>query len=105
MCHNLIFQIDVFKCDKAPKINFIWSLVHFSCVHIMVITSVQIELPTVEVRFENLMLEAKCHLGQRDLPSLWNVIKNCAEVVFLFNFCKHFGKAVLASSVLQMLFD
>ncbi|KAL0921025.1 hypothetical protein M5K25_008052 [Dendrobium thyrsiflorum] len=38
-----------------------------------------IQLPTVEVRFENINVEAKCHVGSRALPTLLNEIKNVAE--------------------------
>lgn len=37
---------------------------------------VGIELPTIEVRFENLSIEAKCHVGGRALPTLYNVFRN-----------------------------
>lgn len=37
---------------------------------------VWIKLPTVEVRFENLTIEADCHIGKRALPTLPNVALN-----------------------------
>lgn len=40
---------------------------------------VGIELPTVEVRFENFTIDAKCHVGGRALPTLWNVVRNFVE--------------------------
>ncbi|XP_072984475.1 ABC transporter G family member 42-like [Typha latifolia] len=43
------------------------------------IDRVGIQLPTVEVRFEHLTIEAKCHLGTRALPTLWNTARNIAE--------------------------
>lgn len=42
---------------------------------------VGIELPTIEVRFENLTVEANCHVGSRGLPTLWNVFLNILESV------------------------
>ena len=38
-----------------------------------------IELPTVEVRFEQLTVQAKCHVGSRALPTLLNTARNIAE--------------------------
>ncbi|XP_031487459.1 ABC transporter G family member 42-like [Nymphaea colorata] len=43
------------------------------------IDRVGIELPTVEVRFENLTIQAQCHLGSRALPTLWNTTIDVAE--------------------------
>ncbi|KAF8652022.1 hypothetical protein HU200_062964 [Digitaria exilis] len=43
------------------------------------IDRVGIELPTVEVRFEQLTVEAKCHVGSRALPTLFNTARNIAE--------------------------
>ncbi|KAH9312806.1 hypothetical protein KI387_027841 [Taxus chinensis] len=41
---------------------------------------VGINLPTVEVRFENLTVDAKCLVGGRSLPTLWNSARNFIEV-------------------------
>ena len=38
-----------------------------------------IELPTVEVRFEALTVQARCHVGSRALPTLLNAARNVAE--------------------------
>lgn len=43
------------------------------------IDRVGIELPTVEVRYENLNVDAKCHIGSRALPTLWNTTRNILE--------------------------
>eukprot|EP01018_Ginkgo_biloba_P031441 Gb_04574 [translate_table: standard] len=43
------------------------------------IDKVGIELPTVEVRYENLRVEAECRIGSRALPTLWNVTRNIFE--------------------------
>ncbi|KAF2323469.1 hypothetical protein GH714_035626 [Hevea brasiliensis] len=43
------------------------------------IDKVGISLPTVEVRFEHLTVEADCQIGSRALPTLPNVARNLAE--------------------------
>ncbi|KAL5822738.1 hypothetical protein ACOSQ4_020638 [Xanthoceras sorbifolium] len=43
------------------------------------IDKVGIQLPTVEVRFEQLKVEAYCYVGTRALPTLINTAKNIAE--------------------------
>ncbi|XP_023641554.1 ABC transporter G family member 29 [Capsella rubella] len=43
------------------------------------IDRVGIKLPTVEVRFEKVTIEANCHIGKRALPTLPNVALNIAE--------------------------
>ncbi|XP_022979248.1 ABC transporter G family member 35-like [Cucurbita maxima] len=45
------------------------------------IDRVGIRLPTVEVRFEHLTIEADCHVGNRALPTLPNAARNMAESV------------------------
>ena len=40
---------------------------------------VGIRLPTVEVRFDHLTVEADCHIGSRALPTLPNEALNLAE--------------------------
>ncbi|XP_010267164.1 PREDICTED: ABC transporter G family member 36-like [Nelumbo nucifera] len=45
------------------------------------IDKVGIQLPTVEVRFEHLTIEADCHIGSRALPTLPNTARNIAESV------------------------
>lgn len=42
---------------------------------------VGIELPTVEVRYKDLNVDAQCHVGSRALPTLWNVTRNILEGV------------------------
>ncbi|KAI7727852.1 hypothetical protein M8C21_031340, partial [Ambrosia artemisiifolia] len=44
------------------------------------IDKVGITLPTVEVRFERLTIEADCHIGDRALPSLANTARNLFEL-------------------------
>uniref|UniRef100_A0A7N0V0C7 ABC transporter domain-containing protein n=1 Tax=Kalanchoe fedtschenkoi TaxID=63787 RepID=A0A7N0V0C7_KALFE len=44
------------------------------------IDKVGIELPTIEVRFRNLTVEADCFVGSRALPTLPNVTMNIAEM-------------------------
>ncbi|GLT67735.1 hypothetical protein SLA2020_400210 [Shorea laevis] len=43
------------------------------------INRVGIKLPTIEVRFENLNVEAKVYLGSRSLPTLFNFFTNIVE--------------------------
>ncbi|KAJ7535346.1 hypothetical protein O6H91_12G029400 [Diphasiastrum complanatum] len=43
------------------------------------INRVGIQLPTIEVRFENLTVEAKSHVGKRSLPTVWNASRNTVE--------------------------
>jgi len=57
---------------------------------------VGIELPTVEVRCQNLNVDAQCHIGGRALPTLWNVTRNILEVTddlvhlyYIFTIKKH----------------
>lgn len=40
---------------------------------------VGIDLPTIEVRFEHLNVDAQVHVGSRALPSVWNFTINIAE--------------------------
>ncbi|CAL0305014.1 unnamed protein product [Lupinus luteus] len=44
------------------------------------IDRVSLNLPTIEVRFENLKIDAEAYVGKRALPSIMNVILNVAEV-------------------------
>jgi DNA-binding protein Fis len=46
---------------------------------------VALDLPTIEVRFENLNVEAKGYLGSRGLPSIFNYFLNMAEVCNIIN--------------------
>lgn len=39
-----------------------------------------IQLPKIEVRYENLSVEANVHVGQRALPTLVNYTVNVVEV-------------------------
>lgn len=41
---------------------------------------VGIDLPTVEVRFENVKIEAEAYVGSRALPTFLNFFINIAEV-------------------------
>lgn len=45
------------------------------------IDKVGIQLPTVEVRFEHLNVEADCYIGNRALPTLANSTRNLAESI------------------------
>jgi hypothetical protein len=41
---------------------------------------VGLDIPTVEVRFEHLNVEAKVHVGSRALPTIYNFFINMFEV-------------------------
>ncbi|KAI3971816.1 hypothetical protein MKW92_043715 [Papaver armeniacum] len=43
------------------------------------IDRVNVQLPTVEVRYENVTVEAKCYIGNRALPTLLNTARNILE--------------------------
>ncbi|KAF6148984.1 hypothetical protein GIB67_002984 [Kingdonia uniflora] len=45
------------------------------------VDKVGIKLPTVEVRFQHLTIEAECFIGNRALPTLLNTARNVAESV------------------------
>ncbi|KAJ7542553.1 hypothetical protein O6H91_09G000200 [Diphasiastrum complanatum] len=45
------------------------------------IDRVGIEVPTIEVRFESLSVSAKCQVGGRALPTLWNAARNTFEML------------------------
>lgn len=47
---------------------------------ISVVFRVGIDLPTIEVRFENLKIDAEAHVGSRALPSFFNFCINIVEV-------------------------
>ena len=44
-----------------------------------IVCRVGIQLPTVEVRFEHLTVDAECYVGSRALPTLWNTVINLFE--------------------------
>ncbi|KAI3857648.1 hypothetical protein MKW98_028912 [Papaver atlanticum] len=43
------------------------------------IQMVNVQLPTVEVRYENVTVEEKCYIGNRALPTLLNTARNIVE--------------------------
>ncbi|XP_020584448.1 ABC transporter G family member 42-like [Phalaenopsis equestris] len=72
------FIATIFKEAEEDNDTFLKKLRHR-------IDKVGIDLPTVEIRFENLCVEAKCHVGNRALPTLLNATINIAEsIVRLF---------------------
>ena len=54
-----------------------------------VVDRVGIQLPTIEVRYENLTIDADCFVGGRALPTLKNAMLNFLEV------CTRFPDSVL----------
>jgi len=47
---------------------------------------VGIEIPKIEVRYEDLSVEGDVHVGSRALPTLLNVTINTLEVVLIFSY-------------------
>ncbi len=39
-------------------------------------------MPTIEVRYENVCIDADCYVGNRTLPTLWNNTQNFFEVKY-----------------------
>ncbi|KAK9142055.1 hypothetical protein Syun_011455 [Stephania yunnanensis] len=64
----------VFKVADEDNEKFLEKLRHR-------IDRVGIQLPAVEVRFENLTIEADCFVGTRALPTLLNTVRNFGESV------------------------
>ena len=56
----------------------------FNCCLLVLYFRVGLEMPTIEVRYENLTVKANCHIGSRGLPTLWNVFLNIVEVVISY---------------------
>ncbi|KMS96494.1 hypothetical protein BVRB_9g224870 [Beta vulgaris subsp. vulgaris] len=80
-------EVDVRKLDVNDRIEFIDRLFRvaeednekFLTKLRDRIDKVGIRLPTVEVRFEHLTIEADCYVGNRALPTLPNAARNFAE--------------------------
>lgn len=53
---------------------------------------VGIDLPTIEVRFENLKVEAEAYVGSRSLPTLINFFANIFEVIYIYKNLINYGK-------------
>ncbi|KAJ7951716.1 Pleiotropic drug resistance ABC transporter [Quillaja saponaria] len=69
-------EVDVRKLDKNDRQNFIDRIFRVAEEDN---EKVGIRLPQVEVRFEELTIEADCYVGNRALPTLPNVARNSAE--------------------------
>ena len=48
---------------------------------------VGIQVPTLEIRYENVTVDAKCVVGDRDLPTLQNATINTLVVKILCSKC------------------
>ncbi|TQE12215.1 hypothetical protein C1H46_002140 [Malus baccata] len=80
-------QVDVLQLDMDDRQNFIQRVFKvaeednetFLKKFRSRLDKVGIKLPTVEVRYEHLTIEADCHVGTRALPTLPNVARNIAE--------------------------
>ncbi|RWW84676.1 hypothetical protein BHE74_00006705 [Ensete ventricosum] len=64
------------RIDKSVKFSLLLLLL---LLLLLWCCTVGIQLATVEVRFEHLNVEAKCHVGNRALPSLANTARDIAE--------------------------
>lgn len=75
------------KHFKSPQVIFSWheDLADFeTCLEFIIenwIYRVGLEIPTVEVRFEHVNVEAQVYVGGRALPSLLNFFVNVLEVI------------------------
>ncbi|XP_057518787.1 ABC transporter G family member 35-like [Amaranthus tricolor] len=86
---NQLKEVDVRKLDVNDRIQFIDRLFRvaeednekFLKKLKDRIDKVGIVLPTVEVRFEHLTIEADCYVGTRALPTLPNAARNFAEAI------------------------
>ncbi|XAR67679.1 Xenobiotic-transporting ATPase [Bertholletia excelsa] len=84
---NVVKQVDVRKLEVADRQELIDRLFRvaeednekFLKKFRNRIDKVGINLPTVEVRFEHLTVEADCYIGNRALPTLLNASRNLAE--------------------------
>jgi hypothetical protein len=54
-------------------------LFQLSSIAVIILIRVGIALPTVEVRYHDLSIDAKVHVGGRALPTLWNSAVNAME--------------------------
>lgn len=72
----------------------------FLCVSALNIFRVGLDIPTIEVRFEHLNVEAEAYIGSRAMPTMFNFSVNMLEVInssgffgytnnyFFFSLCK-----------------
>ncbi|CAN6456720.1 unnamed protein product [Victoria cruziana] len=82
-------EVDVRKLDAAERQEFIERLFRVAEEDNGIflrkfrnrIDRVGIQLPTVEVRFDHLTVQAQCYVGSRALPTLWNTTMNVAETI------------------------
>ncbi|KAF9690091.1 hypothetical protein SADUNF_Sadunf01G0159800 [Salix dunnii] len=80
-------EVDVRKLDVNDRQNFIDKLFKvaeednekFLKKFRQRVDKVGIRLPTIEVRFDHLTIEADCHIGSRALPTLPNAARNMIE--------------------------
>lgn len=73
--------------NKSQAIFFSLLLQYFCIIYLYLllylfigITRVGLELPKLEVRYENLTIKAKVHAGGRAIPTLWTAAINSIEV-------------------------
>ena len=61
--------------------SFCWDLEITNVLTCLVECRVGIEIPKIEVRFQNLSIEGDAYVGTRALPTLWNSTLNTLEVI------------------------
>lgn len=65
---------------RASK-NLLWNIDFEDLIEISCSCRVGLELPTIEVRFEDINVEAQVYVGSRALPTLLNFFVNVLEVI------------------------
>lgn len=60
----------------TTKLQCVWNL------YVILFCRVGIAVPTIEVRYENVCIDADCYVGNRALPTLWNNTQNFFEVMY-----------------------
>lgn len=53
----------------------------YLCFNLLLQHRVGLEIPTIEVRFEHLNVEADVYVGRRALPTMFNFSLNILEVI------------------------
>lgn len=79
LIEHMVCWSSIIKMRKCAYGMFTINIIVDKLAHVVIDFRVRIKLPTVEVRFQNLAVEADCHIGTRALPSLPNVARNIAE--------------------------
>lgn len=70
------------RIDTWVLLHLFFIFIYFCCVNLIILVydRVGIDLPTIEVRFENIKIEAEAYAGSRALPTFINFFSNILEV-------------------------